>query len=71
MLTAIYWQKTGNFHTCHNATGPKTHHTYIETLEIACPNVDATAPLLDTNLATKGITEHTSAAIFETSSGSK
>jgi hypothetical protein len=27
--------------------------------------------LLDTNLATKGITEHTSAAIFETSSGSK
>jgi len=52
-------KKTGNFHTCHNTKGPKAHHTYIDTLETACPNVDPSAPLLDTNLATKGIMEHT------------
>jgi hypothetical protein len=36
---------------------------YIDTWETACPNVDATAPLLDTNLAAKGITEHTLAQL--------
>jgi len=59
MLLQFASEKTGNFHTRHNTIGPKTHHTHIDTLENACPNVDATAPLLDTNLATKGIMEHT------------
>jgi hypothetical protein len=52
-------KKIGNFHTCRNTIGPKTHHPYIDTLETACPNVNATAPLLDINLAIKGILEHT------------
>jgi hypothetical protein len=52
-------EKIGHFHTCCNTTGPKTHHTNIHTLETACPNVDATVPLLDTNLAIKEILEYT------------
>ena len=45
--------------TCQNTIGTKTHNTYIDTFETACLNVDATAPLLDTDLAIKGILEHT------------
>jgi hypothetical protein len=36
---------------------------YIDTLETACPNVDATVPLLDTNLAAQGTMEHTLAQL--------
>jgi hypothetical protein len=58
MLTNLQVKKLATF-TCHNTIQPKTHHTYTGTFETACLNVDAKAPLLDTNLATKGIMEHT------------